>query len=171
MGGIIWLIVVIYIVTKSINNAKQNSREQTRPNVPRTTAPPQHREQRSVPQPMAGGMWSTGQQRPPAQRNVSNKKQHVPQQTHRRTAPAAPQEHTILQKAMANTAERAAEAVPAAQKAASVGGTPMDAPYAFDTTHLMEQVQDLMVKGYSGNLEFERDFLAEATDMLNRMYR
>ena len=40
----------------------------------------------------------------------------------------------------------------------------------FDTYHLMDEVNDLIVKGYSGNLEFERDFLAEATDMLNRMY-
>lgn len=40
----------------------------------------------------------------------------------------------------------------------------------FDTYHLMDEVNDLIVKGYSGNLEFERDFLSEATDMLNRMY-
>ena len=33
----------------------------------------------------------------------------------------------------------------------------------FDTYHLMDEVNDLIVKGYSGNLEFERDFLAEAT--------
>jgi hypothetical protein len=39
----------------------------------------------------------------------------------------------------------------------------------FDTYHLMEEVNDLIVKGYDGNLEFERDFLAEATDMLNRI--
>ena len=40
----------------------------------------------------------------------------------------------------------------------------------FDTYHLIDEVNDLIVKGYSGNLEFVRDFLAEATDMLNRMY-
>lgn len=40
----------------------------------------------------------------------------------------------------------------------------------FDTYHLMDEVNDLIVKGYSGNLEFERDFVSEATDMLNRMY-
>lgn len=38
-----------------------------------------------------------------------------------------------------------------------------------DTYHLVEEVNDLIVKGYSGNLEFERDFLAEGTDMLNRI--
>ena len=40
----------------------------------------------------------------------------------------------------------------------------------FDTYHLIDEVNDLIVKGYSGNLEFERDFLSEATDMLNRIY-
>ncbi len=38
----------------------------------------------------------------------------------------------------------------------------------FDTYHLADEVNDLIVKGYSGNLEFERDFLAEGIDMLNR---
>lgn len=32
---------------------------------------------------------------------------------------------------------------------------------------ILGSVDDLMVKGYSGNLQFERDFLAEAMDMLN----
>lgn len=32
---------------------------------------------------------------------------------------------------------------------------------------LLGSVEDLMVKGYDGNLSFERDFLGEAMDMLN----
>lgn len=39
----------------------------------------------------------------------------------------------------------------------------------FDTYHLLDDVNDLIVKGYSGNLEFERDFLAEGIDLLNRV--
>ena len=38
-----------------------------------------------------------------------------------------------------------------------------------DETVLINRVYDLMITGYSGNLEFERDFLAEGVDMLNRM--
>ncbi len=34
---------------------------------------------------------------------------------------------------------------------------------------LMDRVYDLMVTGYSGNMQFERDFLAEGMDMLNRI--
>lgn len=32
---------------------------------------------------------------------------------------------------------------------------------------LLGSIEDLMVKGYDGNLSFERDFLAEAMDMIN----
>lgn len=40
----------------------------------------------------------------------------------------------------------------------------------FDTYHLMDEVNDLIVKGYSAHLEFERDFIGEAEEMLGRMY-
>lgn len=33
---------------------------------------------------------------------------------------------------------------------------------------LMKQVEELIVTGYSGNLSFKRDFIAEGIDMLNR---
>lgn len=33
---------------------------------------------------------------------------------------------------------------------------------------LLGGIEDLMVKGYDGNLSFERDFLGEAMDMINR---
>jgi hypothetical protein len=32
---------------------------------------------------------------------------------------------------------------------------------------LLGTIEDLMVKGYDGNLSFERDFIGEATDMIN----
>ena len=32
---------------------------------------------------------------------------------------------------------------------------------------LLGSVQDLMIKGYDGNLSFERDFVGEAMDLLN----
>ena len=34
--------------------------------------------------------------------------------------------------------------------------------------NLLGSIEDLMVKGYDGNLSFERDFLGEAMDMINR---
>lgn len=38
-----------------------------------------------------------------------------------------------------------------------------------DTEDLMREVEDLMIMGYDGTLEFERDFVAEGVDMLNRI--
>lgn len=32
----------------------------------------------------------------------------------------------------------------------------------------MDQVNDLMIMGYQANLSFERDFVAEGVEMLNR---
>ena len=37
-----------------------------------------------------------------------------------------------------------------------------------DECSLMDQVNDLMIMGYQANLSFERDFVAEGVEMLNR---
>ena len=36
-----------------------------------------------------------------------------------------------------------------------------------DDCDIMQKLNDLMIMGYSGNLEFDRDFIAEGVDMLN----
>lgn len=169
MSGLIWFIIMIYIVTRSIENAKKNSREQTKPNVqrpvpPRPAMPPQQ-PRTSQPQP-SGGMWSAGQQQSSVQKAQKKQQKHqqrpVPAQPYRYQQ--MPQENTILQKAKANTTEHFDDNLTLSAQPQAV------VREEFDTSQLMEQVNDLMVKGYSGNLAFERDFLAEATDMLNRMY-
>lgn len=40
--------------------------------------------------------------------------------------------------------------------------------YEVEDESLLGSVEDLMVKGYDGNLNFERDFVGEAMDMINR---
>lgn len=37
-----------------------------------------------------------------------------------------------------------------------------------ETSDIMKRVNDLIVTGYSGDMNFERDFIAEGVDMLNR---
>ena len=107
-------------------------------------------------------------------------------------------ENTILQKARANASEHFNEDTLEARGAAELGHVPQGGEIMrdkamerhihsehgedhgtelrnrpgvddFDTWHLVDEVNDLIVKGYSGNLEFERDFLAEGLDMLNRV--
>lgn len=41
-------------------------------------------------------------------------------------------------------------------------------PDAGDGTDILKQVYDLIAMGYSGNLRFERDFVSEGMDMINR---
>lgn len=37
-----------------------------------------------------------------------------------------------------------------------------------EESDIIKRINDLMITGYSGNLEFDRDFIAEGVDMLNR---
>lgn len=119
--------------------------------------------------------------------------------TQQRPAGKSAQENSILQKAKANTSQQFDDDALEARGSADLYRAPSgdeimkdkakarhihseheenhDAELRnqpgvddFDTYHLIDEVNDLIVKGYSGNLEFERDFLSEATDMLNRMY-
>ena len=43
-----------------------------------------------------------------------------------------------------------------------------DHPEDVMSENLLGTVEDLMVKGYEGHLCFERDFVGEAMDMINR---
>lgn len=36
-----------------------------------------------------------------------------------------------------------------------------------NSSQILNDIQDLMVKGYDGNMNFDRDFLGEAVDMIN----
>lgn len=107
-------------------------------------------------------------------------------------------ENTILQKARANASEHFDEDTLEARGAAKLDRVPKGSEIMrdqafeshihsghgsgheaelrnrpgvddYDTYHLMDEVNDLIVKGYSGSLEFDRDFLAEGMDMLSRI--
>lgn len=177
MGGIIWFAIVLFIVIRAVNKSKAQQ-GQTKPNVPRKVQ--QHRPVQP-------------QQRPVQQ--VQNRTSQV----QRRTAQPPKKENSILQKAKENAKKQFEDDTLQARGSADLNRVPLgdeimkdkamarhihsthtDAHDAelhnrqgvddFDTYHLLDEVNDLMIKGYSGNLEFERDFLSEATDMLNRMY-
>lgn len=189
VGFIIWIAVIAYIVIRCTKNAKKNQR-QSKPNVPRNTRPPQYS------QPRMQGQRPPQQRMPqynnPQMQGQRPVKQSAPQQA-KRTQPS------ILQKAKANAAQQFDDDTRPVNTEVELGRVPVgdeimkDKAKArhihsehedghetelrnqlgvddLDTYHLMDEVNDLIVKGYSGNLEFQRDFVAEATDMLNRMY-
>ena len=197
MAGIIWFVVIMYIVIRCVSASKKNNR-QTKPNVPRGTVQTSQRQTCSWSSP-ANTARNASQQRN-AKTAQQNGRTGSPAAQQRRNGGSRPtQENTILQKAKANASKQFDENTLEARGSAQLNRVPagdeimMDKAKArhvhsehetdhqvelsnqpgvddFDTYHLMDEVNDLIVKGYSGNLEFERDFLAEATDMLNQMY-
>lgn len=83
-------------------------------------------------------------------------------------------ENTILERAKGNVEEDAVDELKELDTAlhqAAGAKTMQENAIAKDLEEdtLMDQVYDLMVTGYNGNMEFDRDFLAEAMDMLNRI--
>ena len=83
-------------------------------------------------------------------------------------------ENTIIERAKGNVEEDAVDELKVSDTAlhqAAGAKTMQENAIAKDLEEdtLMDQVYDLMVTGYNGNMEFDRDFLAEAMDMLNRI--
>lgn len=213
MVGIIWFVVVMYIVIRCINSAKKKN-AQVKPNVPRQPVPKKQKNNAQTDRTAAKptGLWSstvlqtqqTGRasQAGYTQQGGRASQPRRTQQTGRaqqRPAAKPAQENSILQKAKANASQQFDEDVLETRGSAELGRVPRgdeivkdqakarhihsehDGTHGaelsnqpgvddFDTYHLMDEVNDLIVMGYSGNLEFERDFLSEATSMLNRMY-
>lgn len=195
MAGIIWFAVVLYIVIRCVNSAKKKN-GQTKPNVPRQQVQakrPNNTQMNRTNPAQTAGKWtnpaSQAQRKAPQQTG----------RTQQRSAGKSAQENSILQKAKANASQQFDDDTLEARGSADLNRVPLgdeimkdkakarhihsehEAAHEaelsnqpgvddFDTYHLIDEVNDLIVKGYSGNLEFERDFMSEATDMLNRMY-
>jgi membrane-bound lytic murein transglycosylase len=159
MGALIWFVVIVYIVIKCVNSSKENN--QQKPDVPRQQVPKQQAQQK--------------QQKPKKQQKQQKMRQQ-PQRTQQPRRSGQPQVNEILERAKENSNYSRIKEEPMHEHHDSDHAMSHDTELSnqpgiddFDTYHLMEEVNDLIVKGYDGNLEFERDFLAEATDMLNRI--
>lgn len=194
MGGVIWLIVIVYIVVKVMKNGK-NSQNTAKPNVQKQKtqvnrpSQPVRAVQPNQPARPPQPNYSNRQQQP----SHSNKQQRPPKQS-------APTENSILQKAKQHAqAQFEDDTIARKDKPADLTQIPLgdeimkDKAKArhihsehdehshdtelrnqagvddLDTYHLIDEINDLIVKGYSGELNFERDFIAEGMDMLNRI--
>lgn len=110
--------------------------------------------------------------------NAAQAGRAVPQNHGQRTAPATQsdvqstrvqqpaRENTILSRAAANVQEEAVDELRFEQTentaVESLGLATME------NSPLMQQISDLMITGYTGELSFGRDFVAEGVEMLNR---
>ena len=184
MDVIIWAIIlgaVFYINKKSKNAGGKN----TQPNKPRSQQRPQMQQiWNSMQNTVQSGMNAlnqTYQQKPQPQRPQMQQRvqpQHRPQQSN----------PDIVQRAMKNNArfaddktQKELEAMHGHSEAqqrikqehsrncqtlhskAADGAKVIEA----ETQSMFGSVEDLIAMGYSGNLEFERDFLGEGLDMIN----
>lgn len=176
MGGIIVIIVIILLIMRADNNAKKQKQMQ---------ALQQERQERQQ---------QTVYQQPVRQQQTAYQ-QPVRQQPYEKTPKAVPPamkrsaEPDIVKKAKKNVNRFAGEDVTLEQlqtehqhseKVATAKAAYVEKEEALhrqyhenpdeflQNENLLGSVEDLMVKGYDGNLSFERDFLGEGLDMINR---
>ena len=196
MAELIWLAIIIFAVVKAVNKSKEAKTRQTPiPNRPANYRQPVQNQRPAVTQqrpltqarPVAG-QRPASQQRPMQQRPVQQRP------TQQRPVQST---NSILEKAKKHAENQFSDDTgsvtgPSALGSIQTGDAIMvDKAKArhihsehenahetelrnqpgvddFDTYHLIDEINDLIVKGYSGSLEFERDFIAEGVEMLNR---
>lgn len=162
MDVIIWAIIlgaVFYINKKSKSAGNKN----TQPNKPR---PQQKQMQQRAQQPQRPRMQQRvqPQQRPQqsnpdiVQRAVKNNARFADDTTQKELE--AMHGHSEAQQRMAQEHSRNCQTL---HNKAADGAKIIEA----ETQSMFGSVEDLIAMGYSGNLEFERDFLGEGLDMIN----
>lgn len=157
MDVIIWAIIlgaVFYINKKSKSAGSKN----TQPNKPR----PQPQMQQRAQQPQRPQMQQRvqPQQSNPdiVQRAVKNNARFADDTTQKELE--AMHGHSEAQQRMAQEHSRNCQTL---HTKAADGAKIIEA----ETQSMFGSVDDLIAMGYSGNLEFERDFLGEGLDMIN----
>ena len=190
MAELIWLAIIIFAVVKAVNKSKEAKTRQTPiPNRPANYRQPVQNQRPAVTQqrPLTQARQTT-QQRPVQQRPTQQRP------TQQRPVQST---NSILEKAKKHAENQFSDDTgsvtgPSALGSIQTGDAIMvDKAKArhihsehenahetelrnqpgvddFDTYHLIDEINDLIVKGYSGSLEFERDFIAEGVEMLNR---
>ena len=184
MAELIWLAIIIFAVVKAVNKSKEAKMRQTPiPNRPANYRQPVQNQRPVVTQQRPASQQRPMQQRPVQQRPTQQRpvqstnsilekaKKHAENQfsddTGSVTGPSAlgsiqTGDAIMVDKAKARHIHSEHENAHETELRNQPGVDD------FDTYHLIDEINDLIVKGYSGSLEFERDFIAEGVEMLNR---
>lgn len=167
---IVFIIIIIYVALSQ--SVKQSNNQNRRGNNPAMGRPPQqiYRPQMNQPQ-------RTYQQVPNQQhtyQQTMNQPQRAYQQAPVQPHPMyqqAPDPQMNRQQAQQQLKNRLAgkyQSAAAEEMSAMEVIEPMEFTYDIPQSDNMKKVQELMVTGFSGNLNFERDFVAEGIEMLKR---
>ena len=168
---IVFIIIIIYVALSQ--SVKQSNNQNRRGNNPAMGRPPQqiYRPQMNQPQRTYQQTMNQPQQ---AYQQTMNQPQRAYQQSSVQPHPMyqqAPDPQMNRQQAQQQLKNRLAEkyqSAAAEEMSAMEVIEPMEFTYDIPQSDNMKKVQELMVTGFSGNLNFERDFVAEGIEMLNR---
>lgn len=178
---IVFIIIIIYVALSQ--SVKQSNNQNRRGNNPAMGRPPQQMYRPQMNQPQRTYQQVPNQ--PHTYQQTMNQPQRAyqqapvqPQRAYQQ-APAQPQRayqqapdpQMNRQQAQQQLKNRLAEkyqSVAAEEMSAMEVIEPMEFTYDIPQSDNMKKVQELMVTGFSGNLNFERDFVAEGIEMLNR---
>lgn len=157
---IVFIIIIIYVALSQ--SVKQSNNQNRRGNNPAMGRPPQqiYRPQMNQPQ-------RTYQQ---PMNQPQRAYQQAPVQPHPmyQQAPDPQMNRQQAQQQLKNRLAEKYQSAAAEEMSAMEVIEPMEFTYDIPQSDNMKKVQELMVTGFSGNLNFERDFVAEGIEMLNR---
>ena len=168
---VVFIIIIIYVALSQ--SVKQSNNQNRRGNNPAMGRPSQqmYRPQMNQPQRTYQQTMNQPQQ---AYQQTMNQPQRAYQQAPAQPHPMyqqAPDPQMNRQQAQQQLKNRLAEkyqSAAAEEMSAMEVIEPMEFTYDIPQSDNMKKVQELMVTGFSGNLNFERDFVAEGIEMLNR---
>ena len=168
---IVFIIIIIYVALSQ--SVKQSNNQNRRGNNPAMGRPPQqiYRPQMNQPQRTYQQTMNQPQrayQQAPAQPQRAY--QQAPVQPHPmyQQAPDPQMNRQQAQQQLKNRLAEKYQSAAAEEMSAMEVIEPMEFTYDIPQRDNMKKVQELMVTGFSGNLNFERDFVAEGIEMLNR---
>ena len=168
---IVFIIIIIYVALSQ--SVKQSNNQNRRGNNPAMGRPPQqiYRPQMNQPQRTYQQTMNQPQrayQQAPAQPQRAY--QQAPVQPHPmyQQAPDPQMNRQQAQQQLKNRLAEKYQSAAAEEMSAMEVIEPMEFTYDIPQSDNMKKVQELMVTGFSGNLNFEREFVAEGIEMLNR---
>ncbi len=168
---IVFIIIIIYVALSQ--SVKQSNNQNRRGNNPAMGRPPQQIYRPQMNQPQRTYQQTMNQPQRTYQQTMNQPQrayQQAPVQPHPmyQQAPDPQMNRQQAQQQLKNRLAEKYQSAAAEKMSAMEVIEPMEFTYDIPQSDNMKKVQELMVTGFSGNLNFERDFVAEGIEMLNR---